>query len=327
MLSHNPLYSDLDKFKSLPWKTVLFTVGFGFFCANITNILISSYVLFPITNIPKNKKRSKAPSLSFVNHSTQKNDLEQIIERNIFNKAGETGESSDIQQEVVDEIKDSSKIIKSSLPFKLIGTFYGGDPYSGIATIEEINKNTINSFLTGSYLTYDVELIEIHPKKIILLRGEQKEYIEMEDTTISGGKKNKKADSAEPKKVDFVTDAPPETYKEAGFERNGNSIVMSKDFRKKLLTADFAKMLQDAKAEPVLVGGELNGFKLTRIRQDSIYAKAGLQESDIVKEINGISLVDTAQTIKLLNSLRGENELEVRVIRGGAQQTINLKVQ
>lgn len=76
-----------------------------------------------------------------------------------------------------------------------------------------------------------------------------------------------------------------------------------------------------------MVDGELKGFKLDRIRSDSIYQKAGLQNGDVVEEINGIPLTDTSQAIKLLQSLRNEADIEIRFSRSGAKQNLNMKVK
>ena len=85
--------------------------------------------------------------------------------------------------------------------------------------------------------------------------------------------------------------------------------------------------MQEARAEPNIEDGQLNGFRFTMIKEGSLYQKSGLQNDDIIKEINGVSLVDTAQTIKLLNSLRGESNIEMKLIRAGNIQTINLQVR
>ena len=94
-----------------------------------------------------------------------------------------------------------------------------------------------------------------------------------------------------------------------------------------MLTTDFRKVLSDAKAVPYLENGELNGFKLTRIKSGSIYEKSGLQNNDIIKEINGVPLIDTAQAIKLLNSLRNETQIDMDITRGGSNLTFNLQVK
>ena len=328
MQIRNSFEIDFDKIKNLPWINLLFAVAIGFMGASGLSLFLSTKVLFPNPEALKSKAISRErPLLPSFNPSIEKESIDSIIERNIFNIEGKTGEESDVKIEApVVNILDGEKILKSTLPLKLKGTIYTGDPYSGLAFIEESNQKTQNSFLVGAMIYENIELIEIHREKIILLHNEQKEYIELEKEDIQKNRRRKQSNANTRQKISVNEDIP-EVYKEEGFERNGNKITMSKDFRKKLLTTDFAKMLQDAKAEPFLVGGELNGFRLTRIKDDSIYQKSGLQESDIVKEINGVSLVDTAQAIKLLNSLRGEKELEIRILRNGSAQTINLQIR
>ena len=76
-----------------------------------------------------------------------------------------------------------------------------------------------------------------------------------------------------------------------------------------------------------MVDGELKGFTLTRIRKDSIYEKSGFQNDDVVTEINGVPLTDTAQAVRLLQSLRNESEIEIRMMRSGTPLNFTLKVQ
>ena len=328
MLNLNAILIELDKAKKLPWKGIFGAISIGFLGATGVSIL-ANHLLFPenkdLKIIPK--ARNVSP-IQKPKPSLQEQAINQIIERNLFNKEGKTGEEDAVEQSKEQPVYSGTKAIKSTLPLKLLGTIYGGDPYSGIALIEDTSKRNQNSFFVGDLLAQNAKIIEIHREKVIIDRGDHREYIELERKQLVSKRRKKSSGSARPaaKKI-YATEPPPEAYKEEGFERQGNAITMSSDFRRKLLTTDFAKILQDAKAEPHLVGGELNGFRLTRIREDSIYQKAGLQNGDVVKEINGVSLVDTAQAIKLLNSLRGENDLEVRLERGGVVQTINLQVR
>lgn len=328
MLNLNAILIELDKAKKLPWKGMFGAVAIGFLGATGVSFL-ANQMLFPASKqlkiIPKAKNVSPIEKLK---PSLGEQEIGQIIDRNLFNKEGKTGEEEETAEPEVETEYSGTQAIKSTLPLKLLGTIYGGDPYSGIALIEDTSKRNQNSFFVGDLLTQDAKLIEIHREKIILIRGDRREYVELEKKQLVSKRRKKSSGSGKPaaKKV-YATEPPPESHKEEGFERQGSSITMSSDFRRKLLTTDFAKILQDAKAEPHLVGGELSGFRLTRIREDSIYQKAGLQNGDVVKEINGVSLVDTAQAIKLLNSLRGENDLEVRLERGGVIQTINLQVR
>lgn len=328
MLNLNAILIELDKAKKLPWKGMFGSVAIGFLGATGVSLL-SNHLLFPdkkdLEIVPK--ARNVAP-IQKPKPSLGNQGIDEIVGRNLFNKEGKTGEEDAVEPAAEQQVYSGTKAIKSTLPLKLLGTIYGGDPYSGIALIENTSKRNQNSFFVGDLLTQNAKIIEIHREKVIIDRGDHREYIELERKQLVSKRRKKSSGSARPasKKI-YATEPPPEAYKEEGFERQGNAITMSSDFRRKLLTSDFAKILQDAKAEPHLVGGELSGFRLTRIREDSIYQKAGLQNGDVVKEINGVSLVDTAQAIKLLNSLRGENDLEVRLERGGVVQTINLQVR
>ena len=209
-----------------------------------------------------------------------------------------------------------------------MGTIFSGDPFSGIALIKDNTSSSLNSFFVGDKLGSEARVLEIHREKIILQVADHKEFMVVESAELArkSRRKQQKTEGKETKSG-YALEPPPDTYKEEGFERSGNSMVVSSDFRRKILTTDFAKVLQDAKAEPYLVGNELAGFRLTKIRQDSIYQKAGLQNGDVVKEINGVSLVDTGQAIKLLNSLRGENEISVRLERDGATVTMNMQIK
>ena len=111
-------------------------------------------------------------------------------------------------------------------------------------------------------------------------------------------------------------------------KEKANEIKITEEFKRNLLTPDnMAKILQDAKAEPNMVNGELKGFRLTRIRENSVYEKAGFQNNDVVEEINGIPLRDAAGAIRLLQQLKTSKDIEVRVTRGGSAFDLNIEIQ
>ena len=76
-----------------------------------------------------------------------------------------------------------------------------------------------------------------------------------------------------------------------------------------------------------MVDGVLKGWKLDRIRKNSVYEKAGVQNGDVVEEINGIMLSDAAQAVKTLNGLRNESEIEIRLNRSGKPMNVIFRVK
>lgn len=118
------------------------------------------------------------------------------------------------------------------------------------------------------------------------------------------------------------------TFKEEGFEREDGNIKITEEYRKKILEKDLPKILMQAAAEPKMdANGNILGFALYDIEPDSIYAKAGLSDGDVIKSINGEELNSPQGAIKLLNSLRGASGFNVIVERGGADLPLNLDVK
>ncbi len=322
---------NLEKWSNFPWRTALGVLAASFVTAQVASNL-ASYVFAPVM---KDRPRSAGPNATTPTveptPTLNKNAVEAIVKRNLFNAEGTTGEA-DTNPDAGSKSGDpTANIVKSDLPLKLLGTIFAGDLTAGIAIVENTQKKTTNSFMVGDTLINDAQVHEVHQEKIIIKRGQRFEYLDIPKTELHRSQRKKKAGKLASSSIETIapiaTEPPPPNFKEEGFERKEKEMVMSQSFRSKLLTSEFTKVLQDAKATPNMVDGELKGFILTRIRKDSIYEKAGLQNDDIVEEINGVPLTDVSQSIKLLNSLRQESEIEVRVIRGGVPQKFTLSVR
>lgn len=299
-------FIDLQK---VPWKPLLVVLATSFISAAVLS-LAASYVFFPEGRLRLAKGRSNF-SLDQDQQGLSKDDLKAIMQRNLF-KSEDTDTFDKGGERVVVE-----EVIKSSLPLKLIGTIYSSDSLNGIAIVKFTDAKNTNSFINGDNITEQAVLKEVHKEKIIIDNNGQLEFVEVDKKELVR-KRRKVSKRRKRRKYAAIATAPAaKEFREEGFERRGSDITMSKDYKARLLGPEFTKVLQDAKASPNLVGGKLRGFVLNRIRENSIYQKAGLQNKDVVEEINGIMLTDTAQTIKLLNSLRNEDEIEMRIVRGG----------
>ena len=97
--------------------------------------------------------------------------MNTIQQRNIFQAEGMDTFDDDKNREPVAEV------IKSSLPLKLTGTIYSGDPNNGIAIVEFKGKRKTGSFMNGDLVVGRAMLKEVHKEKIILDNGGQLEYI------------------------------------------------------------------------------------------------------------------------------------------------------
>lgn len=118
-----------------------------------------------------------------------------------------------------------------------------------------------------------------------------------------------------------------DSYREDGFERSNGKIAMTAAYRDKLVKEDLAKVLMQATAEPYIENGQIMGFRMSQIDEDSIYAKAGLSNGDIVSAINGQELNSVGGTITLLQSLKNADNAEVEIRRGSKTIKFNVEIR
>lgn len=67
------------------------------------------------------------------------------------------------------------------------------------------------------------------------------------------------------------------------------------------------------------------GFKLSQIKNGSLYQKWGLENGDTILSINDQQLNNTAQAIEILNSLKGTKQVSLKFKRDGEIKTIKIK--
>lgn len=317
-----------DKLGQIPWVNALLVLGGSFIGAMIVSNVMS-YLLVPEVSKQTEGLRgsSGGVTLNFDSESLSDGDIQKILSRNLFNIEGTLGDVDPTAGELGDS---GSGLTLSTLPLKVIGIIYGGSPETGLATIENTQKKKISSFIVADTLMPNVVVDKIYQLRVILLNNGHREYIDLERKEIvrsSRGSKKKEVET-QTNGVSPIAKGPAlKSFKEDGFERNGNDMTMSQAYKQRMLTDDFTKVLQDAKASPYVVNGQVLGFELTRIREGSVYLKAGLQNGDVVQEINGVRLTNASAAIGILQSSRKASELDVVILRNGQPMNMHLEVR
>lgn len=302
---------------------VLSLLSAAFIIATVLNVSLSWFLTSKLNYETQNKNQAQIVLPPFNPVVLSDADLDSILKRNLFNAEGMGGESKGGENK-------KNEIQKSELKLTVIGTIYGGDAKSGVAMIENSDTKVINSFMVGDEILPGENAVLSHvlKEKIFILRDNSRyEYLEVANPEFQrSSRKNRGNASRDSERSSASLKSNQDVFSEPGFERKGNTVVMSSEYRRKTLTSDMAKVLQDAKAEPNMVDGKLKGFKLTRIRDDSIYLKAGLQDLDVITEINGIELISASQAISTLQSLRDASKIEITYLRGDQKSTVALNV-
>jgi general secretion pathway protein C len=243
--------------------------------------------------------------------------FEMITRRNLFDSSG-VGAS--------DQKSDVCAPTKSGLPLRLKGVIFGGTSETSLVLLESQSTREVDSFILGETVPGNAKISEITKDRVYLVQGPCPEYLDVDQpeqfkpriADLSKRTQNAVAAGDSSKTADFSED---------GFERRGDTVNVDKQWIEKTVTVDFAKTLQDAKATPNMVGGQVKGFLMTQIRSDSVYEKLGIQNGDVVRSINGIELNDAARAIQTLQAMRTETQLELTFEREGKTVTRKIHVK
>ena len=79
-------------------------------------------------------------------------------------------------------------------------------------------------------------------------------------------------------------------------------------------------------AQPVMEGGTIKGYRVSPGKERRLFQSTGLRPGDVVTQVNGITVGDTAQLATLYEQFKTANRFDLMVERGGRQTklTINL---
>lgn len=86
-------------------------------------------------------------------------------------------------------------------------------------------------------------------------------------------------------------------------------------------------LLTQARTVPYFSNGKRDGLRLFAIRSGSFFEKIGLQNGDILKEINGNDLNDQSKALELFQRLKSERRLSVKLVRNRQEKLINYEIR
>ena len=202
----------------------------------------------------------------------------------------------------------------------IVGTITNPQSENNVALIKELASGRVHAVKTGYKILKDYDVKEIQNKFIVLLINSTNHLVfqskfsgEFQSTGTTARGSTGRLNGL---------------FQEDGFERNSGQIKMTAAYRDRLINDQLSEILMQATAVPATSeDGTVIGFRIFQIEADSIFAKAGFQDHDIVTDINGINLNNAAGAIKLLQSLRGAEEVNFSFLRNGVTERVRINVR
>lgn len=220
--------------------------------------------------------RSNALDSSSANKN--QSNSSQLAVRNVF---GPLGAKSAVEPKTAPP--------PTPLSLTLIGTFItdGEAPY---AIIEDKKKQTQDSFSINQSVFGQATLKRVFDTYVEIERLGKLEILKLDDLGDSGPPSGGVASLGSD---EFVVD-------EAELDKGLENLPL---------------LLTQARAVPYFKDGRSIGLRLFAIKTGSLYEKIGLKNGDILKSINGNSLGDISQALKLFEQLKQERSINLELER------------
>lgn len=200
------------------------------------------------------------------------------------------------------------------LPYRVVGTIAGRDPYSGVASIGKPDGSEVRSLRPGDEIDKGIGLVAVLRTKIVVRKGGTLGCLLAHWFSTAPSPPARPAPSSA-------------TVNEPGLEVDGPNTKVSRALLDELTGPRLAETLSGCLVTPVIEDGQVTGYRMSRIKDASIYHKLGMKDGDLIRSINDVPLGDAAQVISLLKGLKQELSFSLVVERDGTRETRRISVQ
>ena len=230
-------------------------------------------------------------------------DRQVILDRNLFG-------AQVVDETLVEAPPPEEEVQDSKLPYQLLGTIASADREIASAALEhkKTTKNQVVRIGDSLEAHPSVSVERIERRRIVLRNGVRLEQLELQDTALAANK------------------PPPRKRKPKNrAARSRRSRSKASDRLKELTQGSDSRsptaIFSQARILPKYEQGKMVGIELSKIEEGSFYEKAGLNDGDIVTNLNGVAIDNPSASKELIEAFTSSDTLtaEVRRANGGTE--------
>lgn len=169
-----------------------------------------------------------------------------------------------------------------------------------------------DQYAIGDTVPGNAELSEVYADRVILKRSGRYETLRLPVDGGTGGGNS----SAAPRAMALQ-----------GSNASGTPAERLRQVREQIRSSpnSLYGMIRAAPKEDA--DGKLTGYVVTPGQDAKLFAQVGLQNGDVVTEVNNLSLADPNNATKALKSLQSGEQVTVKLLRNGVEQTLTIEGQ
>ena len=243
-----------------------------------------------------------------------------IVQHNVFCPSCQPQPAT---ADVTSVAPDGRGLRKSTLPLTLVATMVAEEPGLSRATIADSSAGSLGLFVVDDDVRPGLTLDSVDRSRAILKSARGLEYISLgEEAPVQAAQSLQVKGPTEKKKPTNKNAI--EGADEAINCSSDTNCTIDREFVDKILNMPDA-MEKQARVVPSMRDGETRGFKFYGVRPGSVPKLLGVNNGDLITNVNGTDLTSLDDVMGLYTKLRRASNLSVTIERKG--ETIQKEIE
>jgi general secretion pathway protein C len=274
--------------------------------ADIATSYISAKLTIPVSSKPIQTRNTpdRQTREAFANYQV-------IATRNIFNATPpQKGQGPVEPQPPVPQATTPTQ-----LQLKLAGTVAGANNQY-YAIIEDISQRGAQAVYQIGDAIQNVLIVDIRPECVTLDQNGTYESLCFENDTGDAKVARRQPPPAPSQDVDDSGIV----RVDAATWRVGRELILEQ-------FGDLGRLSTQARVMPYIVQGQPQGFRVTRLKRNSLLQKIGLQNGDIIQKVNGSSITSPGDALRGLQQLHNASTVRLEILRRKRSTTLTYELR
>lgn len=276
---------------------VVFVIAVAYLSANAINMRIDD----AIDTTPRIDLASVRSLSSPADPSIE--DFNIVLERNVFNSAS-------VLQDTLNKLASKIGLDMSPGNLELIGTMAGRPDISLALISRKSESNKVEVYRWGDKVG-EYLITSIERRLVRLEKDDVEEVLKMPDERLAFAL-NKEFDA-----LDVA-----EGIKQVGDDERVVDRRLIEDSLE-----NFGSLMRQARIVPHISGGKIDGFKVYRIKEKSLFKQIGLEDGDIIRRVNGTEIQGPEDGLKLFEVFKTSKSITLDLDRKGQKKTLSYSVR
>ncbi|MEJ2591044.1 MAG: type II secretion system protein GspC [Candidatus Thiodiazotropha sp.] len=201
------------------------------------------------------------------------------------------------------------KAPETRLNLTLHGVFVDEDPQKGAAIIGT-SGSTQKYYRVGAEIMNGVKLQGVFNDRVVLLRNGQSEVLRFPKPSSSGS--------------NVISPLRGNAIRSSSVSNNAAATSL-RDYREEFQKQPL-KIFEHVRFVPVRSRDGLKGYRVLPQKNRDLYNRLGIRPSDLVTSVNGITLTNDQEAMKLIDTLKDASSIQVDIVRNGQPQSLTFSL-